>query len=186
MVVALASGIAVYAKDQLASQLQTDYTPTAIAAHGSLVAVGGDASAVKVYKIDGSNMLSEVETLRSSLAQISALAFSKDGAYLAAGNSSGKIHTYKTAGWGIATDRWSAHTARVTSIAWNDAGTHAVSGGLDTNVFVWSMAKPGSRVKVLNAHKDGVNGVAWVEGDQKVASTGGDAALKIWAVSGLQ
>jgi len=186
VVVALATGIAVYLKDQLASESKTDFTPTAVAAHGSLVAVGASDNTVKIYKVDSGNKLSVVETLASPTAQISALSFSKDGTYLAAGNTSGKIFVYKTSGWGIATDRWSAHTARVTSIAWNDAGTNAASGGLDTNVFVWSLAKPGSRVKALNAHKDGVNGVSWVEGGQKVASTGGDASVKIWTVSGLQ
>ncbi len=186
VIVALASGVSIYLKDQLVGSLSVDYTPTTIAAHGSLVVVGTDNNVVRVYKIDGSNRLSEIEALTSSTSQISALAFSKNGTYLAVGNSAGKICVYKTTGWSVATDRWSSHTARVTCIAWNNEESHAVSGGLDTNVFVWSLAKPGSRVKALNAHKDGVNGVCWVEGGQKVASTGGDAALKIWTVSGLQ
>ncbi|KAH8887750.1 WD domain-containing protein [Thozetella sp. PMI_491] len=186
LVVALNSGVAVYDNDKLVGETSTEFTPTAIAAHGSTVALGADNNTVQVYKLDGSNKLAPTETLKNSTAQISALSFSKDGTYLAVGNSSGKIVVYKSGGWVVATDRWSAHTARVTSIAWNDAGTNAVSGGLDTNVFVWSLAKPGSRVKALNAHKDGVNGVAWVEGEAKVASTGGDAAIKIWTIQGLQ
>ncbi|KAJ9156188.1 WD domain-containing protein [Pleurostoma richardsiae] len=185
IVIALASGVAIFSNDKQVGELSTSYTPTSVAAQGSLVAVG-DGNDVRVYKLDSSSKLSEVQTLKGSTAQISALAFSKDGSYLAAGNASGKIKAYKTSDWSVATDRWSAHTARVMSIAWNEAGTHAVSGALDTNVFVWSLAKPGSRVKALNAHKDGVNGVAWVEGGQKIASTGGDAAVKIWVVSGLQ
>jgi len=167
-------------------ELRTDYGPTAISAHGPSVAIGADDSTVRICRLDSSNRLSEVEVLRNSTAQISALAFSRDGAYLAAGNASGKIYVYKAPGWSLATDRWSAHTARVTSISWNEAGTNAVSGGLDTNVFVWSLAKPGSRVKALNAHKDGVTGVGWVEGGQKVASAGGDAVVKTWTVVGLQ
>lgn len=187
--VALASGkIAIYLKGQLVTEVPTaDYTPTAIAASGSFVAVGSSPEpVVYVYKLDGSSSLKLTETLKNSTSAISALSFSKDGKHLAAGNASGKIVAYETGSWKVATDRWSAHTARVTTIAWNDAATHAASGGLDTNVFVWSLAKPGSRVKALNAHKDGVSGVVWVEGSQKVASAGVDAALKIWNVSGLQ
>ncbi|KJR81038.1 uncharacterized protein SPSK_05101 [Sporothrix schenckii 1099-18] len=187
--VALASGkIAVYLKGQLVTEVPTaDYTPTAIAASGSLVAVGSSPEpVVYVYKLDGSGSLKLLQTLKNSTSAISVLSFSKDGKYLAAGNASGKIVVYESGSWQVATDRWSAHTARVTTIAWNDAATHAASGGLDTNVFVWSLAKPGSRVKALNAHKDGVSGVAWVDGSQKVASAGVDAALKIWTVSGLQ
>ncbi|KKY39505.1 putative wd repeat-containing protein 2 [Diaporthe ampelina] len=185
VVVATGSGIAVYSKDQQVGELSTNYSPTSLAASGSTVAVG-DGNDVRLYELDSSNKLSELQVLKKSAAQISSLAFSKDGSHLAAGNSQGKIFAFKTDDWSVETDRWSAHTARVTSIAWNDAGTHAASGALDTHVYVWSLAKPASRVKALNAHKDGVNGVSWVEGSSKIASTGGDAAVKIWNVSGLQ
>ncbi|KAK6064738.1 WD domain-containing protein [Seiridium cupressi] len=184
--VATVSGVEVYVKDSLAGKLDiSDAQPTSISAHGSLVAVGLSNNAVRIYKADSSNNLSQAAEAKNSTAQISALAFSKDGSQVAAGNSAGKIFAYKTSDLSVTTDRWSAHTARVTSISWNEAGTHAVSGALDTNVFVWSLAKPGSRVKALNAHKDGVNAVAWLSGD-KVASTGGDAAVKIWTTVGLQ
>lgn len=185
--VATIAGVEIYVKDQLAGKLEiAEAQPTAIAAQGSLVAVGLSNNAVRLYKADSSNKLTQAHEVKNSTAQISTLAFSKDGSLLAAGNTAGKIYAYRTSGLELATDRWSAHTGRVTSIAWNEAGTHAASGALDTNVFVWSLAKPGSRVKALNAHKDGVNGVAWVHGGTKVASTGGDAAIKIWNVEGLQ
>ncbi|KAI0813214.1 WD40-repeat-containing domain protein [Xylaria sp. FL0064] len=184
--VATVAGIEIYVKGQLASKLDiSDSQPTAIAAHGSFVAVGTNRNAVQLYKVDGSNKFALISEVKNSTAQISALAFSKDGALLAAGNQNGKIYAYKTEGLQIAMDRWSAHTGRVTSIAWNDAGTQAVSGALDTHVYVWSLAKPGARVNVLNAHKDGVNGVAWV-GENKIASAGGDAVVKIWNVAGVQ
>ncbi|KAI1662557.1 WD40 repeat-like protein [Daldinia decipiens] len=185
--VATIAGVEIYVKDQLAGKLEiTEAQPTAIAAQGSLVAIGLSNNAVRLYKADSGNKLTQAHEVKNSTAQISTLAFSKDGSLLAAGNTAGKIYAYRTSGLELATDRWSAHTGRVTSIAWNEAGTHAASGALDTNVFVWSLAKPGSRVKALNAHKDGVNGVAWVHGGTKVASTGGDAAIKIWNVEGLQ
>ncbi|OTA96421.1 hypothetical protein M434DRAFT_392859 [Hypoxylon sp. CO27-5] len=185
--VATIDGVEIYVNDQLAGKLDIpDSQPTSIAAQGPLVAVGLSNNAVRLYKVDSGNKLTQSHEAKNSTAQISALAFSKDGSLLAAGNTAGKIYAYKTGGMEVATDRWSAHTGRVTSIAWNEAGTHAVSGALDTNVFVWSLAKPGSRVKALNAHKDGVNGVAWVDGGKKVASTGGDAAIKIWNVADLQ
>ncbi|KAK5634379.1 hypothetical protein RRF57_010093 [Xylaria bambusicola] len=184
--VATITGVEVYAKGQFVSKLDiSDSQATAIAAHGSFVAVGTSSNAVRLYKVDESNKLTLASEAKNSVAQISALAFSKDGSLLAAGNQNGKIYAYKTAGLEIATDRWSAHTGRVTSIAWNDAGTQAVSGALDTHLYVWSLAKPGARVNVLNAHKDGVNGVTWV-GENKIASTGGDAVVKIWNVAGVQ
>ncbi|GKT90535.1 LOW QUALITY PROTEIN: chromatin remodelling complex ATPase chain ISW [Colletotrichum tofieldiae] len=183
--VATIEGVDVYEKNKLVSENRLGFTPGAVAAYGSTVAVGS-GNAVKIYTADGSGKLSETKSLDKSTVQISCLSYSKDGQYLAAGNQIGKIVAYKTTDWEVATDRWSAHTARVTCISWNDAATHAVSGALDTHVYVWSLAKPGSRVKALNAHKDGVNGVAWVEGGSKIASAGGDAAIKVWTVAGLQ
>lgn len=200
--VATATGVEIFVNGQPAGKLDiADAQPTAIAAHGSLVAVGTDRNAVRVYTAAAAaaaaadGKLTLAHETKASLpvgTAVSALAFSDDGTHLAAGTSSGKIIAYKVSssssssgGLEVATDRWSAHTGRVASIAWNAAGTHAASGALDTNVFVWSLAKPGARVKALNAHKDGVSGVAWV-GDHRVASSGGDAAVKVWGVAGLQ
>ncbi|OWP03630.1 hypothetical protein B2J93_3251 [Marssonina coronariae] len=178
-------GIDVFFKDGLVDSIPTKgFTPTAIAASGSLVAVGDDMNIVHVYNVDANHQLSRIGELTKSTSQITALAFSADGSFLAVGNSSGKIVVYDSS-WEVKTDRWSAHTARVTSIAWNAEGTLAVSGALDTNIFVWSLKNPGKRFKVANAHKDGVNGVSWVHGGKKIVSTGGDAALKIWSVSVL-
>jgi WD40 repeat protein len=192
-IVALNDSIAVYSDTQLLTQLPTDFTPSAIAAHGPTVAVSAaTTNTVQLYNLSPSGTsLTPSQTLTASTSPVSALSFSPDGSHLAAGNASGKIVVYKTASsgggnWSVHTDRWSAHTARVLSIAWNSAGTHTASGALDTNVHVWNLANPGSRVKAANAHKDGVYGVAWVEGDTKIASTGGDAAVKIWGVKGLQ
>lgn len=185
--VATASGIDIFSKDSLVGSLPTkNFTPTAISAHGSLVAVGSDANTVYIYTIDASNKLTQKDKLENSTAAITVLSFSPNGAFLAAGNSSGKIAVYDTGSWDIKTDRWSAHTSRVLSISWNPASTHAVTGGLDTNVFVWSLASPGKRVKAANAHKDGVFGTCWLDGGKKVATAGGDAALKIWDVSNLE
>lgn len=184
--VATIGGVAAYSGDKLLKETQTNYTPGAIAAAGDYVAVGADQNSVQVYKADSSGNLQEVQSLKNTTGTISALAFSKDGSHLAAGNSVGKIYVYKAGSWEVVSDRWSAHTARVTSIAWDDTGAYAASGSLDTNVFVWCLEKKnqGKRIKAANAHKDGVNGVAWIAGGN-VASAGGDATVKIWDVKDL-
>ena len=193
--VATAAGIEIYVRGRRAGELAVPdgAQPTAVAAHGDLVAVGTSASAVRLYRAsksggNGDVKLDATGDPASLPAAASALAFSRDGAHLAAGTSSGKIVAFKVVSNSkleLATDRWSAHTGRVTTVAWSPAGTHAVSGALDTHVLVWSLAKPGARVRANNAHKDGVYGVAWVAND-RVASSGGDAAVKVWKVEGLQ
>ncbi|KAG5920847.1 hypothetical protein E4U42_006058 [Claviceps africana] len=184
--VATVSSVAVFSDGKLLRDTPVTYVPTCIASLDGLVAVGADQNSVKVYRAGPDGALQELQTLRNPTGTVSALAFSKDGSYLAAGNSVGKIYVYKTDTWEVASDRWSAHTARVTCIAWDDSGAYAASGSLDTNVFVWCLEKKnqGKRIKAANAHKDGVNGVTWL-GVGQVASAGGDANVKIWDVKDL-
>ncbi|KAF4497002.1 stress p66 [Fusarium agapanthi] len=184
--VATYSGVSVYSGEKLVSEQSFDFTPGAIAASGSFVAIGANENCVRVYNASSNGKLEEVKSLSNPTGTISALAFSKDGSHLAAGNSVGKIYVYSAGSWELVADRWSAHTARVTAIAWDDTGAYAASGSLDTNVFIWCLEKrnQGKRIKAANAHKDGVNGVAWVEGG-RVASAGGDANVKIWKVQNL-
>ncbi|GAB0145293.1 hypothetical protein EsHS_00005729, partial [Epichloe bromicola] len=184
--IATVSSMAAYSNGQLLKETPVTYAPTSIAAFDNMVAVGADQNSVKVYKASSNGALEEIETLKSPTGTITALAFSKDGTHLAAGNSIGKIYVYKTGTWEVVSDRWSAHTARVTCIAWDDSGAYAASGSLDTNVFVWCLEKKnqGKRIKAANAHKDGVNGISWIECGQ-IASAGGDANVKIWDVKNL-
>ncbi|CAM1500913.1 Fc.00g100750.m01.CDS01 [Cosmosporella sp. VM-42] len=184
--VATYSGVSIYSNDKLVKEVPLNYTPGAIASSGPLVAIGADENSVRIYKAGSGGSLEELKSLKNPTGTISALAFSKDGTHLAAGNSVGKIYVYSTDSWEVVADRWSAHTARVNCIAWDDTGAHAASGSLDTNVFVWCLEKKlqGKRIKAANAHKDGVNGICWIEGG-KVASAGGDATIKIWNVQNL-
>lgn len=183
--VATDSGVSVYHGGKLVKEQPLSYTPGAIASFRNLVAIGADQNSLRIYKASVSS-LAEVKTITNPAGTISALAFSKDGAHLAAGTSVGKIYVYNTSSWEIVSDRWSAHTARVNCIAWDDTGAYAASGSLDTNVFVWCLEKKlqGKRIKAANAHKDGVNGICWIGGGQ-VASAGGDATIKVWNVQNL-
>ncbi|KAF7554196.1 hypothetical protein G7046_g6878 [Stylonectria norvegica] len=184
--VATYAGVSVYSDDKLIKEVSLDYTPGAIAASGSFVAIGADANSVRIYKSSSNGDLEQLKSLTNPTGTISALAFSKDGTNLAAGNSAGKIYVYNTESWDLVADRWSAHTATVKCIAWDDTGAYAASGSLDTNVFVWCLEKKqqGKRIKASNAHKDGVYGICWIEGGQ-IASAGGDAAIKVWNVQNL-
>ncbi|KAF1848353.1 WD40 repeat-like protein [Cucurbitaria berberidis CBS 394.84] len=174
--------IAVYSNGDRASSFPVNYTPTAIAAHGSIVAVGGDDKLVRIYTLSGTELKDTETVLRRATSPISALSFSSSGKKLAVGASNGKIYAYEaSADWKLITDRWSAHTARITCLAWDESEKFTASGSLDTNVMVWSTEDPGKRIKALNAHKDGVTGVAW-EKTTKVISAGGDASIKVWAV----
>lgn len=122
-----------------------------------------------------------VPTLDKNRGTITALAFSSDGAYLAAGDSNGKIIVYTIPDGELKTASWVFHTAKIASIAWSPSGQHAVSGSLDTNVYIWRIVKPMKNIAIKGAHANGVTGVSFVDEDT-VVSVGADAAFRSWKV----
>ncbi|KAL6235393.1 hypothetical protein BDW75DRAFT_230355 [Aspergillus navahoensis] len=178
VLVAYSERVETHRDGQKVGVFKADFSVTAVAAHGSVAAIGGDDSTVQICNISGS-FLTPKRDFKASRDMVSALAFSPDGSKLAIGDSRGRVLVYKVADGSLVNDRWTAHTSRITSIAWNDNGVHIVSGALDTNIFVWSLTTPGDWLQVSNAHKEGVNGVAWIAGGSKVASAGADAAVKL-------
>ncbi|KAL4998115.1 transcriptional regulator of RNA polII, SAGA, subunit-domain-containing protein [Aspergillus recurvatus] len=171
--------IEIHRDGQKVGDFKANFSVTAVAAHGSVAAIGGDDATVQICDISGSS-LTPKRDFKASRDVVSALAFSPDGSKLATGDSRGRVLVHNVADGSLVNDRWTAHTSRITSIAWNDNGVHIASGALDTNIFVWSLTNPGDWLQVPNAHKEGVNGVAWIAGGSKVASAGADAAIKMW------
>jgi len=192
VLVAQDESVIVYRDGEEDGELPLKSSPSALAAHGSTVAIGGSDSSLRIFNVVYGKAPRQSAVIDMvSAAPITALAFSSYGTLLAAGTAAGKIYVFRlrTGITGLVTgsvsleevtDRWSAHTAKITSISWNDEGTHAVSGSLDTNIFLWSLDEPGKRIKATNAHKEGVNGVAWLA--DGVYSTGADATVKKWKV----
>ncbi|KAH9031687.1 WD40 repeat-like protein [Lactarius pseudohatsudake] len=156
--------------------------PTAIAATGSLVAIGFGDQKVRLYDWDGKT-LQEAGLLHANGGLVSVLAFSPDGSKLAAGDSSGKVILYDVAKREMITPRWSFHTARVNTLSWTADSLHCASGALDTHIYVWSVRKPSKKITITNAVPGGVNAVLWVSDDGRLAGTGADAAVKVWQVA---
>ncbi|KAK5946345.1 WD40 repeat-like protein [Knufia obscura] len=190
VVVAQLESVIVYRDGEEDGELPLKTSPTALAAHGSTVAIGGSDSSLRIFSVTpGKAPRQSAIVDQVSATAITALSFSSDGGFLAAGTAAGKIYVYSFSKGltglvtgsltiDLVTDRWSAHTGKITSIAFNAEGTHAISGSLDTNIHLWSLKEPGKRVKITNAHKEGVNGVAWLK--DGVFSTGADATVKKW------
>ncbi|KAK5083822.1 WD40 repeat-like protein [Lithohypha guttulata] len=193
VIVAQAESVIVYRDGEEDGELPLKSSPSALAAHGTTVAIGSADSSLRLYTVKpGSAPRQAAAVDKVSATTITALSFSADGSLLAVGTAAGKIYVYKISSGltgfvtgsvsvDLVTDRWSAHTGKITSIAFNPEGTHAVSGSLDTNIHLWILNEPGKRIKATNAHKEGVNGVAWLK--EGVYSTGADATIKKWKVS---
>jgi len=158
------------------------YQPGAVAAHGSVVAIGEDRK-VHLNEWDGKT-LKETVVLEGNQNIVSALAFSPDGRLLASGDSSGKIILFDVKERKILTSRWINHSARINSLSWTADSQYCASGSLDTHVYIWSVAKPTKSTVVKNAGPGGVNAVLWLEGgkDRKLVSAGADACVRVWEV----
>ncbi|KAF9077415.1 WD40-repeat-containing domain protein [Rhodocollybia butyracea] len=182
------STVEVIRSNQKVFDLPTKYTPSAVAAKGTLVAVGGEDFKVHLYQWDGKTLKEDATpVLEGNRAVISALAFSPDGNLLAAGDSSGKISLFDAKEKKLVTSRWSFHSARVNSLSWTSDSKHCASGSLDTHVYIWSAIKPLKNIAIKNAGPGGVNGVLWVDEGVgktgKLASSGADACVKVWEVT---
>uniref|UniRef100_A0A0W0F669 Uncharacterized protein n=1 Tax=Moniliophthora roreri TaxID=221103 RepID=A0A0W0F669_MONRR len=187
VVIAEINGVEVIRSNQKVFNLQTKFTPSAVATSKSelVVAIGGEDQKTRLYDWDGS-VLKEKTVLEGNKAVVSALAFSPDGKLLAAGDSSGRICLFDVKETKLITSRWSFHTARINSLAWTPDSKHCASGSLDTHVYIWSVAKPLKNIALKNVGPGGVNAVLWIDADGakgELASAGFDACVKVWEVT---
>lgn len=162
---------------QLASKSFDNLKCAAVSEHHVAVATtqaGGNT--VIIYDTKLESVHKEVKSLRS---EITALSFSPNDKYLAAGDITGKIPLLSVETGEVLTNRWAFHTSRITSMAWHPEGLHLAGASSDTNIIVYSVEKPTKTVKTLNAHKDGVNCLVW-ESSTHLVSGGADGAIKHW------
>ncbi|KAL1742536.1 WD40-repeat-containing domain protein [Schizophyllum fasciatum] len=180
--VAEGDGVEAVRANQKVAEVKTTYAPSAVAAVGSVVAVGADDNKVRLHEWDG-KALKEIAVLEGNKGVVSSLAFSPDGKFLAAGDSAGRVILFDAVEKKLVTGRWSYHSARVNSIAWTADSKHCASGSLDTHVYIWSVDKPLKNIAIKNAGAGGVNAVVWVDGKSQLASAGADGCVHLWDVT---
>ncbi|KII87874.1 hypothetical protein PLICRDRAFT_42397 [Plicaturopsis crispa FD-325 SS-3] len=182
--VAEAASVEAVRSNQSVFELRPKFSPSSVAATGSLVAVGGEDNKVHLYKWDGKS-LQESSVLEGNKGVVSALAFSPDGSYLASGDSSGRIVLFDAKELKPITSRWSFHSARINSLHFTPDSQHCASGSLDTHVYIWSIQKPLKNIAIKNAGPGGVNSVLWLEStgqSGQLVSAGADGCVRAWEV----
>lgn len=183
--VATNQGVTLFRGMTPAVGLSSPYSPTSIAmAPGAgVIAVGSKEGMIYVYDTAGDE-LNEIRVIEGHRGEVTSVAFSPDGKFLASGDSAREVMVWRAEGDWSAEIRglWQFHTARVTCLAWSPSGAYLASGGLDENLFVWSLAKRRRRIHYPFANKDGLQGLAWLS-DDVVASAGGDHSVATWNVA---
>ncbi len=113
-----------------------------------------------------------------------ALAFSPDGAFLAAGASDGRLYVWSFPSgevrWGASTS--DAHAQVVTAIAFGPDGSRLLSGGADRNVKLWD-AGSGRHLAEFRGHTDTIRGVALTPDGRRLFSGSRDETVRVWEVA---
>jgi WD40 repeat protein len=105
-----------------------------------------------------------------------AIAWSRDGRYLATGGPDKTVRTWEAAGKLLHTFR--GHTGPIHAVAWSADGQTLASAGADHTVRLWDTANGQTR-HVLQEHKAGVVSLAWSP-DGKTLVSFGDRTTIFW------
>jgi WD40 repeat protein len=153
----------------------------AYAPDGRTLAVGGHQHVQFVNVADGEL----VRELPGQTGLVTALAYTRDGAKLAAASGaaaqSGEIRIY-----GATQDRSTAtligQKDLIHALAWSPDGNLLVSAGYDRLIQVWD-AGTGKLLRTLKDHSDSVYGLAFSPDGKLLASAAADRAVKVWNVA---
>lgn len=126
--------------------------------------------------------------LRNSATEVSSLAFSPNGEFLAAGSSDGAIRFWDVTDPANPVDfgsRLIGHMSVVWSVAVSPNGEILASTGADRRVILWDVSDPANVIKValpLISHTDGVYVVSFGPRGDILASGGLDGSVILWKV----
>ena len=147
---------------------------------GSELAVAGYRQVSRVAMPDGA-VVGRFDGLHD---QVRSVAFSPDGALIAAGGGTpgafGEIVLYDDTS-GAERARLDAHGDYVYHVAFNHDGTRLASCGYDRMIRIWDTAS-GKLAAVLKEHTEAVYAVAFSDDGRLLASAAADRSVKIWKV----
>jgi WD40 repeat protein len=131
-----------------------------------------------------------VGKLPNQIGRVTALAFSRDGHFLAVGASipaaAGEVRIYEeTTAGAMPVERplhtLAAHKDAVHDLAWSPDSKLLATCGYDRLIKLWDVAT-GKEVRVLKDHSDAVYALAFNPDGRLLASGGADRAVKVWDV----
>ncbi|CAI9544827.1 unnamed protein product [Staurois parvus] len=161
-----------------------DYEPEAVAVHkgSGTVAVGGVDGNIHLYSIQGNTLKDEGKCLPVKAA-VTSLAYSNDGAFLAATDTNRVVTIFSVADGYAEKDKFYGHHAKVVCVAWSPDNEHFASGGMDMMVFVWTLSDPDKRIKMPDTHRlHHVTGLSWLD-EHTLVTVSHDSCVKQWTVA---
>ena len=109
---------------------------------------------------------------------VNSVAFSPDGALVAAGSSNGVVGVWRVAN-GQRHTLFVGHASSVWSVAFSPDGCLLASASSDATVRLWDVAS-GRLIMALADHNRPVRAAAWIPGTSLLVSGGDDGTLRVW------
>jgi dipeptidyl aminopeptidase/acylaminoacyl peptidase len=166
-------------------------TPAPVAAlayhpRGKLLAAGGHDEVLLIDPATGD----VAGKLHGQTGQVTALAFSRDGSYLAVASglpgTSGEVRVYFFPPSGIPLNRPEvvipAHKDAVLALSFSPDGDTLATCGYDRLIKLWDLST-GKELRTLKDHSDAVYAAAFSPDGKLLASAGADRAVKVWDVA---
>ncbi|DBA00189.1 TPA: hypothetical protein N0F65_007814 [Lagenidium giganteum] len=121
---------------------------------------------------------SKVREFRGDSGQVTVLTLSPDGAFVAAGYSTGVIHIFRFA-TGALEVTLDGHKSAVEALCYKKDGAMLASGARDTDVIVWDIVSQTGLFR-LKGHKDAVTALRFIAEEKLLVSSSKDTLLKVW------
>lgn len=135
---------------------------------------------VVVWNLRQGNKVRELRPASEDKAgQVTALALSPDGSFVACGYSTGVVRVFRFA-TGALEVTLDGHGAAVEALAYRADGAVLASGARDTDIIVWDTVSQTGLFR-LKGHKDAVTALAFLgESGERLASASKDTLVKVW------
>jgi len=144
------------------------------------VAVGSRAdNNIHVFTLDNGK-LAEKYLIEDHRGNVTTLAYSPCGRYLAAGDANREVKVFEHQKSLVS--GWVHHTSKVQTVTWSPDSQFIASGSVDSAVIVWYVQAPEKRIHLKLAHPGGVRGVVFTD-QNTVVSVGEDCSMKAWSLS---
>ncbi len=153
----------------------TTFGPAAWAPNGQAIAIAAGDS-VSIHEVE---QFSETAVFRGHVGNVTSLAWSPDGRYLASGASNDSvIHV-----WDV-TNSVEAYTLRghegwIRNVIFSPDGKRLASGSTDLSVRIWDTASQHT-IYTLTGHTDLIGGLAWSSDGTQLATAARDGSVRLW------
>ena len=153
----------------------TAFGPAAWAPNGQAIAIAAGDS-VSIHEVE---QFSETAVFRGHVGNVTSLAWSPDGRYLASGaNNDSVIHIWDVTN-GVEAYTLRGHEGWIRNVIFSPDGKRLASGSTDLSVRIWDTASQRT-VYTLTGHTDLIGGIAWSSDGTQLATASRDGTVRLW------